>query len=79
MNVEKLQKVKGLKIREDNMVEVKTTFLLTLEDAVKMIEDMEREGIRRLGTYLAMLVKKRITSLILKEYFEKVEKGKRSI
>jgi len=79
MNVEKLQKVKGLKIREDNMVEVKTTFLLTLEDAVKMIEDMEREGIRRLGTYLAMLVKKRITSLILKEYFEKVEKGKCSI
>lgn len=68
MNVEKLQKVKGLKIREDNMVEVKTTFLLTLEDAIKMIEDMEREGIRRLGTYLAMLVKKRVTSLMLKEY-----------
>ena len=58
-----LLKGKGLIVRPDRMVEVRTTFLLDLEDAIKMVKDMEREGIKRTGTYLRMLIKKRLSQI----------------
>jgi len=58
-----LLKGKGLVVRPDRMVEVRTTFLLDLDDAIKMVKDMEREGIKRTGTYLRMLIKKRLSQI----------------
>jgi len=56
-------KGKGLVVRPDKIVEVRTTFLLDLDDAIKMVKDMEKEGIKRTGTYLRMLIKKRLSQI----------------